>query len=342
MNLQKRFITAKLLRKFENGIEIDEYDSLQLTNNDDIELKKNGTVVAVVEDYWSAIHLEYAFEINSIIECCISAKNGRNLKIEVTLEPKLINKINVNADGLVGIYAIECEDNKLTYVGQSSNIKRRFDEHLNNLSIGFHHNVDLQHTWINNQNSIFNFKLIEEFPTKYQGNIEDRKWLELSEVKWIAHYNKLELCLNRTKGEFVDTRKTLIEQEKINLEIKRVNDLKNKINDDAIKATKRIIKDKILELEEIIEKENERLEPLRNKIKVLENWIIENSKFFSFMESSVVKKNKEIKIKEKSDLSKLLDVETVKLREIYKEIKTLETDYRLLRTSKQKKLRVYS
>jgi len=342
MKLQKRFITAKLLRKFENGIEIDEYDSLQLTNDDDIELKKNGAVVAVVEDYWSVIHLENAFEINSIIECCISAKNGRNLKIEVKLEPKLINKINVNSDGIAGIYAIECEDNKLTYVGQSSNIKTRFDDHFNDLSIGFHHNVDLQHTWINNQNSIFNFKLLEAFPTKYQGNIEDRKWLELNEIKWIEHYNRLELCLNRTKGEFVDTRKTLIEQGKIDSEKKRVNDLKNKINDDAIKATKKIIKAKILELEEIIEIENERLEPLKNEIKELDNWIIENTKFFSFMESSVVKKNKEIKIKEKSNLSKLLDVEVTKLREIYKEIETLETDYRLLRTSKQKKLRVYS
>ena len=47
MNLQKRFITAKLLRKFENGIEIDEYDSIQLINDADIKLLKNGTVVAV-------------------------------------------------------------------------------------------------------------------------------------------------------------------------------------------------------------------------------------------------------------------------------------------------------
>lgn len=288
------------------------------------------------------MHLEYAFEINSIIDCSILEKNGRNLQVEVTLEPKLTNNLNVTADKLIGIYAIECEENKLTYVGQSSNIKKRFAEHFNDLSIGFHHNVDLQDTWIENQDSTFNFKLLEEFPNIYTGTIKDREWLETSEKKWIEHYNKLELCLNRTKGEFIETTKTLIEKEKINSEIKRVNDLKNKVNDDAIKATKKIIKNKILELEEIIEIENARLEPLRNEIKVLNNWIIENTKFFSFMESSTVKKNKEIKIKEKSNLSKLLDVETTKLREIYKEIKTLETDYRLLRTSKQKKLRVYS
>ena len=296
MNLQKRFITAKLLHKFESGIEIDEYDSLKLTNEADIELVKNDTVVAVVEDYWSVIHLENAFEIDSIIECSISAKNGRNLTIQVTLEPKLINKININADGLAGIYIIECQDNKLTYVGQSSNVKRRFNEHFNDLSIGFHHNVDLQDTWINNKNSIFNFKLMEEFPIKYQGNIEDRKWLELNEIKWIEHYNKLGYCLNRTKGEFVDTRKTLIEQEKIDSEIKRINDIKNKISDDNIKANKKLIKNKILELEKIIEIEDERLEPLRNKIKVIDNWIIENTKFFSFMESSFVKNNKIIGI----------------------------------------------
>ena len=344
MNLQKRFITANLLRKFENGIQADVYDSLELSNDDNygIALVKNGTVVALVKDYWSAVHLECALEINSIIGCSILERNGRNLSIEVTLEPKIINKTNITADKLIGIYAIECEENRLTYVGQSNNIKRRFTEHVNNLSVGFHHNVDLQDTWIEYQNSTFNFKIIEEFPNNYKGTIEDRKWLEINEIKWIEHYNKLELCLNRTKGEFIETRKTLIEKEKINSEIKRVNDLKNKINDDAIKETKKIIKDKILELEEIIEIENVRLEPLRNEIKVLDNWIIENTKFFSFMESSTVKKNKEIKIKEKYNLSKLLDVETTKLREIYKEIKTLETDYRLLRTSKQKKLRVYS
>ena len=342
MNLQKRFITAKLLRKFENDFQIDEYDALQLKNDADIELLKNGTVVAVIEDYWSAIHLEHACFIDSIVDCNFSEKNGRNLKIEVTLEPKLINRININDNGLVGIYAIECEENKLTYVGQSSNVKRRFEEHITNLSIGFHHNKDLQITWINYRNSIFNFKLIEEFPGNYQGTIEDRKWLESSEVKWIEHYNKLGYCLNRTKGEFVQTRKTIAEQEKINSEIKKAIDIKNKINDDAIKVEKKLIKDKILELTNIVKIENQRLQPLRNQIEALDAWIKENTKFFSFMESSDVKKNKESKNKEKSNLSKVLDKESEKIRNIYMEINALEKNYRLLRTSKQKKLRVYN
>ena len=42
INLQKRFITANLLRKFENGIQVDVYDSLELSNDDNygITLKK--------------------------------------------------------------------------------------------------------------------------------------------------------------------------------------------------------------------------------------------------------------------------------------------------------------
>ena len=137
MNLQKRFITANLLHKFANGIQVDVYDSLELSNDENygITLVKNGTVVALVKDYWSAVHLEYALEINSIIGCSIVERNGRNLSIEVTLEPKLTNKLNVTTDKLIGIYAIECEENKLTYVGQSSNIQKRFAEHVNDLSI---------------------------------------------------------------------------------------------------------------------------------------------------------------------------------------------------------------
>ena len=339
MNLQKRFITANLLRKFENGIQADVYDSLELLNDDNygITLVKNGTVVALVKDYWSAVHLEYAIEINSIIGCSILERNGRNLSIEVTLEPKIINKINITVDKLIGIYAIECEENRLTYVGQSSNINRRFTEHVNNLSVGFHHNVDLQDTWIEHQNSTFNFKLIEEFPNNYKGTIEDRKWLEINEMKWIEHFNKLELCLNRTKGEFIETRTTLIEKEKIKSLIKKTNE----INDQKIKSDKRSIKNKILELEEIIESENQRLEPLRIKINEINDWIARNSRFFSFLESSIVKKNKELKNQEKYNLDKILNTESSRLRESYKEIKKLESEYRLLRTSKQKKLRVY-
>ena len=339
MNLQKRFITANLLRKFENGIQVDVYDSLELLIDDNygITLVKNGTVVALVKDYWSAVHLEYAIEINSIIGCSILERNGRNLSIEVTLEPKIINKINITVDKLIGIYAIECEENRLTYVGQSSNIKRRFTEHVNNLAVGFHHNVDLQDTWIEYQNSTFNFKLIEEFPNNYKGTIEDRKWLEINEMKWIEHFNKLELCLNRTKGEFIETRTTLIEKEKIKSLIKK----NNEINDQKIKSDKRIIKNKILELEEIIESENQRLEPLRIKLNEINDWIARNSRFFSFLESSIVKKNKELKNQEKYNIDKTLNTESSRLRESYKEIKKLESEYRLLRTSKQKKLRVY-
>jgi len=337
MTIQKRFITAALLRKYANGIQIDAYDSLQLTNNTCIELIKNGIVVAVVTDYWSQTHLEFAFEINSIIDCSLEGKYGSNLKIEVTLQPQLLNQIEVNADGKVGIYAIECADTKEIYIGQSSNIKKRFSEHINNLSIGFHHNVGLQEAWITNKKSIFNFKLIDVYPGNYQGTIEDRKWLELNEKKWIEHYNNLGLCLNRTKGEFVDTRRTLLEKEIINQEIQKAH----QINDDKIKASKRKIKNKILELEKIIEIENERLKPARNKLNELKNWITENSKFFSFLESIAIKKEKALKNQEIFNLNKLLETESTKLRDAHTEMNRLNSEYRSLRTSKQKKLRVY-
>jgi len=188
-----------------------------------------------------------------------------------------------------------------------------------------------------NQDSAFNLKLIEEFSNNYKGTIEDRKWLEINEIKWIEHFNKLELCLNRTKGEFIETKTTLIEKEKINSLIKKVNE----INDQKIKSNKKSIKNKILELEKIIEAENRRLEPLKIKIHEVNDWIARNSRFFSFLESSITKKNKELKIQEKSNLNNILNTESSRLREAYKEIRKLESEYRLLRTSKQKKLRVY-
>jgi hypothetical protein len=341
MTIQKRVITAKLLRKYENGIQVDAYDSLQLVNDSCIELVKNGIVVAVVEDYWSQVHLSYAFEMDSVIDCSISEKFGRNLKIEVTLQQKLVNQIEISSNGTVGIYAIECKENNIIYIGQSSNIHKRFAKHLEDLSIGFHHNVDLQDTWITYKNSIFIFKLIQEFLGKYEGNIEDRKWLEVNEKKWIEHFNQLGLCINRTKGEFVDTKKTLLEQEKINLEQQKILEANNKINDDKIKLDKKLIKNKITDLEKIVEIESERLSPLYNRIKEINDWINENTKFFSFMESSLVKKKKQLLAQELSDLNTKINSESETLRHAYREIKLLNQQYRLLRTSKQKKLRVY-
>lgn len=59
-----------------------------------------------------------------------------------------------------GIYAIVHKDSKKTYVGQSRNIRNRWEQHLLNLELGNHHNAELQEDWDMSHGNPFQFKII--------------------------------------------------------------------------------------------------------------------------------------------------------------------------------------
>lgn len=90
---------------------------------------------------------------------------------------------------MVGIYEIACTANNKVYIGQSTDIEKRWKDHLLRLKEGKHINQHLQYSWNKYSASCFVFKIIEEC-------IRDFKLLNEREIFWIT---KL-CCLDKNKG----------------------------------------------------------------------------------------------------------------------------------------------
>ena len=61
-----------------------------------------------------------------------------------------------------GIYCIENVDTSKKYIGQSKDIKKRWQKHINALNSGTHRNDYLQHAWNKYGENRFKFYIIEE------------------------------------------------------------------------------------------------------------------------------------------------------------------------------------
>jgi group I intron endonuclease len=62
---------------------------------------------------------------------------------------------------MIGIYSITNLKNKKRYIGSSSRIPKRFNEHKNELRRGVHKNPYLQNSWNKNGQDQFKFEVIE-------------------------------------------------------------------------------------------------------------------------------------------------------------------------------------
>ena len=63
---------------------------------------------------------------------------------------------------IIGIYMIRCKVNEKCYIGQSTNIKRRWYTHINELNRNVHICKKLQEDWNAYGESNFEFKIIQE------------------------------------------------------------------------------------------------------------------------------------------------------------------------------------
>jgi group I intron endonuclease len=79
---------------------------------------------------------------------------------------------------MIGIYALRWEDEDLTYIGQSKDIERRFDEHMHSMLKGKHSNIRVQEAY--NKYGPPIFAILEECP------IEN---LNTSELYWFKEFN---------------------------------------------------------------------------------------------------------------------------------------------------------
>lgn len=94
----------------------------------------------------------------------------------------------------IGIYKIECKIHNISngiYIGQSSNINRRFLQHKKELIGNYHINKHLQNAWNKYGENNFTFEIIEECPID---KLNER------EIYWIQYYDSFKNGYNNTLG----------------------------------------------------------------------------------------------------------------------------------------------
>ena len=308
---------------------IEEYDSYEL----DIYYK--GNKIGFIEDYWSEIGVGYAIDLDVIKQCNFSEKFSRFIIVKILLEAKFNEDIYNNLEACPGIYGIVDSESGRVYVGQTSNIKNRIKDHFINLSIGFHHNTNLQELYMNKKEPTFEIIILEKFSGKYKGGIQDRNWLEEAERKWIQHYWDLGKCLNKTKGEFIETNKTRQEKREIEAVEKENKVLADKAHDVKVSEQKKILKVRMSILQEKMENEEFRLKPLYDELENLRKWVLDNSSWFDFLKSNERKYEKRNKQELLENLELLLKKEESIYNECYREVKILKAELKKLKTSKQ-------
>ena len=308
---------------------IEEYDSYEL----DVYYK--GDKIGFIDDYWSEIHIGHAIDLEVIKQCTFLEKFTKFIKVNILLEAKLNESIYNNLDPCPGIYGIIDSDTSRVYVGQTSNIKNRIKNHFTNLSIGFHHNTNLQEIFTDKKESSFQIVILEKFIGKYNGGIQDRNWLEEAEKKWIRHYSNSGKCLNKTKGEFIETKKT--RQEKLEIEIleKEKKAMADKAHDEKVSGQKKILKAKLNVLQQKMDAEELRLQPFYDEKENLKKWISENSSWLDFLKSKERKSEKRKKQELLESLELLLKKEESLYNDCFREMKTLKAELKKLKTSKQ-------
>lgn len=90
-----------------------------------------------------------------------------------------------------GIYCIENETNGRAYIGQSSDIKKRWTQHKSDLRAGRHDNKHLQRAWDKYGEDCFLFSIVEECPVEM---------LDDAEILWIEYFEAYSHGYNMTTG----------------------------------------------------------------------------------------------------------------------------------------------
>jgi hypothetical protein len=140
---------------------------------------------------------------------------------------KFKNEINSS----VGIYRLEL--NGKTYVGQSTDLRRRLTQHIESLIYGTHTNRELQNAW-EIENLEIKFEILE-YENLNQKGIQLQDWLASRERFHISHDRTLLKNINVLDGEVVVTKSALNEYKKIRSdalshvkEIRKTNKVINK------------------------------------------------------------------------------------------------------------------
>ena len=91
----------------------------------------------------------------------------------------------------IGIYGIINKVNNLIYIGESNNIERRWDEHIDELNNNTHYNYKLQTTWNTYGKDNFRFEILEEIQNIDNSSYKTTMQLIYVEGKYINQYDSI-------------------------------------------------------------------------------------------------------------------------------------------------------
>ncbi len=203
------------------------------------------------------------------------------LTVNATISNSAINNNNATSKGQIsitndanfsGVYRINfnIDGDKLSYIGQSTNIAKRIQAHLKELKNGTHHNKKLQYAWLNSPNS-FNVEVLHKSTEK---NSQLEKQIELFENE--LYYIELEggRAVNAIEGDLVFTKAAIDEFDLMNKEFKKViREIR------AVENHKKLMLGKLILDLRIMDRVNKRLQHAEVKDTNVITWL--NKKRFS-------------------------------------------------------------
>ena len=203
-------------------------------------------------------YIDFEFEVDVIEKNQIKIEN---VKRNLDFYNKLNNKI-------IGIYLLKIDD--LSYIGQSSHIYKRLDNHLNSLNEGNHHNNELQDAWDQGFEKI-SIEVLEKLD-KQLTPMQQQEWLAEKEIQYIDKFADCNLA-NKTKGELIVTNKSYEEYM-----------LRNSVIENKIKYERKDKKIKYQKMIDDIINSNHKIRSSIDSIELQINEIKSNKSFFeSFM-----------------------------------------------------------
>lgn len=171
-----------------------------------------------------------------------------------------------------GIYKITNKINGKVYIGESLDIKRRWEEHINELNNNSHHSYKLQNDWNTYGQDNFKFEILLTLD-KYIAKFKDKYINVIYEDKYITKYNSIDKGYNIEK-----TIEKVLNKEKIiqskNKDLKMLETMKYLVDKEYIIVKDNVVYEKIKPINIIIEKYNKLTRDRIRKI-FLENNIIE-------------------------------------------------------------------
>lgn len=160
-------------------------------------------------------------------------------------------------ENCAGIYLIRHLPSGALYVGQATDVRKRWQEHKKQLKVGRHHNKGLQVLWRSSDEDDFMFEIVEHAPSGLSA-LQLQRWLVKQERRIYVELKERGMVLNEAEPEIVAT----IDAVK---EYRLEEEERTKRHDNRLSAKRCEIKMKAGELERQIAPQAQYLSELRRE-----------------------------------------------------------------------------